>query len=117
MPSVFTNFATSRFVDREAVVEQVRRLARCLAAEHPEIASIHLFGSFATSRATPRSDADIAVVVKAEVPEIRRQLRRAAFERFLEAPVAVDLFILTPEQAAGDRGVAGAVRREGVRLA
>lgn len=117
MPSVFTTFAASRFVDREAVVEALRGLARSLAASSAEVEAVHLFGSFATSRATPRSDADVAVVVSDPTPEVRERVRRAAFDRFLEAPVPVELFLLTPEQAAEGRGVAGAVRREGLRLA
>jgi len=117
MPSVFTTFATSRFVDQDAVVTELRGLARSLAASRPEVKAIYLFGSFATRTATPRSDADIAVVIADEAADVRAEVEGAAFDCFLAAPVPADLFVLSTTAAQGEHGVAGAVRREGLRLA
>lgn len=118
MPSVFTTFASSRFVDREAVVEALRLLAMCLKARHAEIVAVYLFGSFATGTATPRSDADVVVEVVGDTEiALCDRLSEAVQAVFLEAPVPVDVFVLTSERLREGRGVAGAVAREGLRLA
>jgi predicted nucleotidyltransferase len=117
MRSVFTTLVSSRFVDREAVVEALRRLAQRLLAQHDAIAAIHLFGSFATGTATPRSDADILVELASDDPVLREHLMEAAQSVFLEAPVPVEVFALASMRLKEARGVAGAVAREGVRLA
>jgi predicted nucleotidyltransferase len=120
MPSVFTTFASSRFVDQEAVLEALRRCAERLKAQHAEIVAVYLFGSFANRTATPRSDADLAVVVDV-AREDRQRVWDAAMDIFLDAPVPVDLFVISPAQVAegprAGRGVARAVAREGVLLA
>ena len=79
--------------------------------------AVRLFGSFATGTATPRSDADILVETTGAGPGLRERLAEAAQMAFLEAPVPVDVFVLASEQMHERRGVAGAVAREGVRLA
>jgi len=61
MQSVFTTFPSSRFVDRQAVVDVLRTLAQRIKADEPRIAAVHLFGSFATGTAGPRSDADVVI--------------------------------------------------------
>ena len=53
MPSVFTHFATSRFIDSDAVVAQLGSCAAELKSRHKEIEKILLFGSFAKGTATP----------------------------------------------------------------
>ncbi len=118
MRSVFTTFASSRFVDREAVVEALRNLALCLKAQYAEVVAIYLFGSFATGRATPHSDADVVVEVGSSTDAASRErLLEAAQAAFLEAPAPVDVFVFTSENMRRRQGVAGAVAREGVRLA
>lgn len=117
MPSVFTTSVASRFVDREAVIDALAALARSLVEQCPGVAQVYLFGSFATAQATPRSDADVAIVVDSETSEDRKRVWRRAFEIFLEAPVPVEHFVLTSTQASQKRGVAGAVFREGLLLA
>lgn len=118
MPSIFTTFASSRFVDREAVVEALRAVAQRLKKQHTEIRAIHLFGSFATGTATPRSDADVVVeITYGSEAALRERVAAAARSVFLEAPVPVEVFILDSERMQEERGGAGAVAREGVRLA
>ncbi len=124
MRSVFTTFASSRFVDREAVIERLRACARRLKAEQKGVVTVYLFGSFATGVATPHSDADVVVEVADDDDgggaEMRQKVWDAAFDAFLKAPVPVDLFVLTSRQMRRDRrdgrGVAAAVSREGMRL-
>lgn len=117
MPSVFSTSVASRWIDREAVVDELRALARRFAATQPEVEAIYLFGSFATGQATPRSDADLALVVGEETPATRDGLRDAAAKAFLASPVPADLVFLAAASFANERrGVAGAVHREGIRL-
>ena len=42
--------------------DNVLDLLRSVFAQYPDLAAVRLFGSYATSRATPRSDIDIATV-------------------------------------------------------
>ena len=120
MPNVFTTFASSRFVDREAVVGALRKCAERLKAQQAEVVAVHLFGSFAGGAPAPRSDADVVVEVSDADPALRQQVWEAACTVFLDAPVPVNLFVIPTAQLAqgvrAGRGVAGAVAREGVRL-
>jgi len=120
MPEVFTTFASSRFVDRGAVIAALHECAERLKAQEPEAIAVYLFGSFAGGTATPHSDADVVVEVASEEPALRERVWQAAFTAFLDAPVPVDLFVLSSAQLAEgmhtQKGVAGTVAREGVRL-
>jgi predicted nucleotidyltransferase len=51
------------FLDRRQAVEEVRQAARRLAAERPGVLEVWLFGSLARGDATPRSDADLLIIV------------------------------------------------------
>lgn len=118
MHSAFTTFASSRFVDREAVLASLRTLAERLKEKRRGIRGVHLFGSFAAGTATPRSDADVVIEV---VPGLdhadRRDLADAAQSAFLTAPVPVDLFVRDVHELQEDHGIAAVVAREGLRLA
>jgi predicted nucleotidyltransferase len=83
----------------------------------PDVRAVYLFGSFASGRATPRSDADIVVEIAPDEPVSRQRVDDAARGLFLEAPVPVDLFVVSSAQMAVARGVAGVVKREGRQLA
>ncbi|MEE8585297.1 MAG: nucleotidyltransferase domain-containing protein [Acidobacteriota bacterium] len=117
MQSVFTSSATSRFIDREAVVAALQGCAQQLKAEHEEVVAVHLFGSFATRTATPRSDADIVVELAGSEAALQPQVWDAATTIFLQAPVPVDLFVLPSLRLAENRGVASALSQQGIRLA
>ena len=118
--SVFTTFASSRFVDRDAVVAALHDCAAQLHRREPAVVGVHLFGSFAQGTPTPRSDADIVVEIAETDPQTRQRVWQAAFSAFLDAPVPVDLFVMTTERLRtgrrDGRGVAGAVASKGVRL-
>lgn len=116
MPNVFTTFATSRFIDSKAVVEQLRRCAAELKAQRKEIERIYLFGSFAKGTATPRSDADIALQAVLTSPAQRSQLLDAAREVFSKAPVPVDIHLLAHDEPSSHRGLPAVVFEEGLEL-
>ena len=121
MRKPFTTYVSSRFVDPEAVREALRACAERLLERRPEVEAVHLFGSFASGRATPRSDADILVEIEDRSASLQDDIRTEAAGLFLEAPVPVDLFVMTSAALAENRrqgrGIAGAVAREGVLLA
>ena len=120
MQNVFTTFASSRFINQAAVIEILRRQVNQLKMEQPNVVAVYLFGSFAAGKATPRSDADVAIEIDPATPELRRQVEQAAFNLFLESPVPVDLVILSSSQlAAGQEsptGLAGCILKTGQRL-
>jgi predicted nucleotidyltransferase len=121
MRKPFTTYASSRFVDPEAVREALRACAERLLEHRTEVQAVHLFGSFASNRATPRSDADILVEIRDRSAPLKDDILTEAAGLFLEAPVPVDLFVMTSTALAQGRtrgrGIAGAVEREGVLLA
>jgi predicted nucleotidyltransferase len=116
MHSVFTTFASSRFVDQAAVVKALCNYARQLKAQCADVVAIYLFGSFATGTATPRSDADIIVEINNADLYLRQKVRDAAMDVFLTAPVPVDLFVISSEELGEGCGVTSRVSCEGVRL-
>jgi predicted nucleotidyltransferase len=83
----------------------------------PGVKAVWLFGSFATGTATPRSDADVVIEINESDRLDRERLRSAAMAVFAEAPVPVDLFVMTTADLNGESGIAPVVRREGLRLA
>jgi predicted nucleotidyltransferase len=97
----------------ERVVETLRGLARRLREEHGAIVSVRLFGSFAFGRPTPRSDADVAIVVSSATE--RERARALAEQVFLEAPVPVELFVFVQSElepgAHAESGIAAAAVR------
>lgn len=112
---VFTTFAVSRFIDRESVVAKLRQLASDLLAQEPEVDRVLLFGSFATGRPTPGSDADIVVVTR--YIEGRSRIEDLSREVFARAPVPVDLFVLTRDELQTRSGIAAKSRESAIILA
>jgi predicted nucleotidyltransferase len=117
MRNAFTTFPSSRFVERGVVRDALRQCAVELRSRLPQVRSVILFGSYATDRATPRSDADIVVEIDGADAALKRRCEDAAREVFLAAPVPVDAFVIETDELLHGGGVAGAARREGVRLA
>jgi predicted nucleotidyltransferase len=83
MHSVFTTYASSRFIDQSAVVEALRGCARQLKVQCADVVAVHLFRSFATRTATPRSDADVIVEINEADLSVRQQVQEAATDIFL----------------------------------
>ena len=52
------------WLERERLLEALRTAARGIGSQDPNVLKIVLFGSLAEGRATPKSDADILVVLK-----------------------------------------------------
>ena len=104
------------WLDRSLLKSRIRQAARSLSRQHEEVVQVVLFGSVASGRAVPSSDADILVVVKdSETPF----LDRAALYRdyFTDIGVGVDLFVYTRKEISDGRiPVAAAALRTGIEL-
>jgi predicted nucleotidyltransferase len=67
--------AEVRFIDREQVLEDLRRVAARARALHPEIRRVFLIGSLARGDWTAESDADLVVVVDLRTPDLLERCR------------------------------------------
>ena len=104
------------WLDRSLLKSRIRQAARNLSHRHEEVVQVVLFGSVASGRAVPSSDADILVVVRdTETP----LLDRAALYRdhFTDIGVRVDLFVYTRKEITdGSIPVAATALRTGIEL-
>ncbi len=95
MPPRSSSTAGATYLDKDARIGALRLAARRAAERVPAIRRVRLFGSLVAGIATPRSDADLVVVVESShhaesrdrIPEILRALS--------PLPCPVDLFVLT----------------------
>lgn len=104
------------WLDRSLLKSRIIQAARSLSREHEEVVQIVLFGSVASGRAVPSSDADILVVVRDSVTPF---LDRAALFRdyFSDIGVGVDLFVYTQQEVSGSSiPVAATALRTGIEL-
>ena len=84
-----------RHVDTAAVRAAVEAWADVLSARS-EVARIVWYGSFISGTPTPRSDADLCVVVRNDVrPAVPRHARGADYVPATPTPVSFDLAVLT----------------------
>ena len=104
------------WLDRALLKSRIMQAVRKLSREHEAVTRVVLFGSVASDRALPSSDADILVVVRDTDTQF---LDRANPFRgyFSDIGVGVDLFVYTePEMAAGTIPVAVTALRTGIEL-
>src|SRR3990172_1243654 len=83
------------YFDRAGVRRAAEEFAARLAAEHPEVLRVVLFGSVARGDAVPGSDADFLVIVSHSDREF---LERMADYRPDSFPVGVDVFPYTEDE-------------------
>ena len=104
------------WLDRNLLKSRIRRAARNLSRDHEEVVRVVLFGSVASDRALPSSDADILVVVRdIDLPFIDRAGRFR--DHFADIGVGVDLFVYTEQEiAAGTIPLAATALRTGIDL-
>ena len=104
------------WLDRNLLKSRIRRAAKNLSREHEAVVRVVLFGSVASDRALPSSDADILVVVRdSDLPFIDRAGRFRDY--FSDIGVGVDLFVYTEQEvAAGTIPLAANALRTGIEL-
>jgi len=104
--------AGATYLNKGRRVDELRRAARRAQGRLPSIEGMRLFGSLASGTPTPRSDADILIVVKTSeygrpadrLPDMLRALA--------PLPCPVDLFVLTREEFETARPDGAPVVRE-----
>lgn len=104
------------WLDRNLLKSRIRQAAKNLTRDHEAVVRIVLFGSVATGRALPSSDADILIVVRdSDLPFFDRASRFR--EYFADIGVGVGLFVYTErEVAAGTIPLASTALRTGIEL-
>ena len=119
MQKIFFPSSRPIFVNEEAVIKKLRKIALQLSKENRNTEAIYLFGSYLKGTAGLHSDADVLVVLKED--------RRRPIDRldefilaFLEAPIPVDVLAATMAEVDlalrdGNRFFLDAVK--GLRLA
>jgi len=107
MPKLSLRSAGATFLDRKRRIQELSRAVGRAAREMPEIRRVILFGSLAHGTATPRSDADLIVVVAHSPQRHCRDRIPGVLEALGELPCPVDLFVLTIDelQRARQRGL------------
>ncbi len=90
---------TVYWLDREEAERRLVQAASRLVAERPEVVAVYLFGSLATGRAVPGSDADVLIVLERSD---ERWLDRSAHYvgYFADVGMPVELFCYTQEELA-----------------
>ena len=83
-----------RWADPDRIAEAVREYAENLR-RRPEVSRIYWYGSWVAGVATPSSDVDLCVIVKADVRRPRDRVPDYLPERF---PVGLDLVVLTEDE-------------------
>ena len=104
------------WLDRNLLKSRIRQAARNLSRDHEAVVRVVLFGSVASGRALPSSDADILIVVRdTDLAFIDRAGRFRDY--FADIGVGADLFVYTEQEvAAGTIPLAATALRTGIDL-
>ena len=104
------------WLDRNLLKSRIKKAVTKLSHENESVTKVVLFGSVASDRALPSSDADILVVVRdTDTPFLDRpNLYR---DYFSDIGVGVDLFVYTQQEvASGSIPVAVTALASGIEL-
>jgi predicted nucleotidyltransferase len=80
------------WLDSMKVMEKLKRVARQMKTQHPEIERVLLFGSLSRGEAVPGSDADLLLILSSSDLSF---LERIAYYLPLGLPLDVDVFPYT----------------------
>ena len=86
------------YLDREQPIEELRVAATRAAARMPAVRRVILFGSLVAGIPTPRSDADLLVVLSESDQRQPRDRVPEVLSALMPLPCPVDLFVLTSEE-------------------
>ena len=100
MPDSSRTSAGATYLDREGRIEQLRRAASRAAGRMDVLHRVILFGSLARGTPTPRSDADILVIVESTTHAQQRDRIPEVLPALSPLPCPVNLFVLTMEETA-----------------
>ena len=103
MPPSSLSSAGAAYLDKPRRIEDLRQAARRAALRLPSIRQALLFGSLTTGIPTPRSDADLLVVVEGSEHATMRDRLPAVLAAMTPLPCPIDLFVLTVDEVARAR--------------
>jgi predicted nucleotidyltransferase len=98
MPRKSSNSAGAVYLDRDRRIEELRAAARRAATKMPGLQRVILFGSLVAGIPTPRSDADLLVIVAESAQREARDRVPSMMRALMPLPCPVDLFILTEQE-------------------
>ncbi len=98
MPRSSRTSAGATYLDKAGRIEELRQAARRAASRLPSIQQMILFGSLAAGIPTPRSDADILVVVETSEHSQARDRVPELLSAMAPLPCPVDLLVLTRDE-------------------
>jgi predicted nucleotidyltransferase len=98
MPRKSQIFAGATYLDKDGRIDQLRRAALNAQRRCPSIRRVILFGSLVTGIATPRSDADLLVVLDASPHRHPRDRTSEILQVLAPLPCSIDLFVFTSEE-------------------
>jgi len=98
MPRRSSSSAGAVYLDRERRIEELRLAACRAAARLPALRRVILFGSLVAGIPTPRSDADLLVVLSESDHQEPRDRVSEVLRALMPLPCPVDLFVLTSEE-------------------
>ncbi len=87
----------AKFLNKEKVVKELKKLAIKAKAKDRNIKKIILFGSIVNNTYTLRSDADILMILADDTSRFMDRIPKFLFF-FVDAPVPVDVFPYTDEE-------------------
>jgi predicted nucleotidyltransferase len=90
-----SNSAGANYVNKTQRIEELRRSAASARERIPTIRRVILFGSLVSGNPTPRSDADILVIVETSAYDHPRDRVPEMLRAFSPLPCSIDLFVLT----------------------
>ncbi len=99
MQNLFYPSFKARWIDRDQIIQSIKEEAIKVAAQDTRIQQVFLFGSCARRDNTPRSDADLLIIVKQDT---RRPLDRIPeyLIAFSNLPVPVDVLVYTEDEVS-----------------
>jgi predicted nucleotidyltransferase len=97
MQRIYSALSKPRFLNRKAVVESLRDIARKIARSDKKVDQIYLFGSMSTNDAGLHSDADLLIVLKEDNRPMLERLDEYLI-KFSDGPIPVDTFVYTKEE-------------------
>lgn len=107
---------TIYWLDREGARQAFREASERLVQARPEVYAVYLFGSLARNQATPRSDADLLILLRQSARPCWKDRYLDYAPYFEEVGMPFDLFCYTLAEAPSVPLVRSALR-EAVRLA
>ncbi len=98
MPGRSSNSAGATYLNKADRIEKLRLAALAARKRLPSIRRVILFGSLTKGIPTPRSDADLLVVLDSSSHDHPRERVPEILAALSPLPCPVDLFVLTSEE-------------------